>query len=146
MGELTLETSLEIVSEALRCGRETSCAPLAVAVLDTGGHLKAFAREDGGGILRPQIAFGKAWGALGMGSGSRVMAQRAAAGPGHQAFVDSLNAMSGGRVVPAPGGVLVRDPEGQLVGAVGVTGDVSEKDEACAIAGIEAVGLNADPG
>ena len=146
MGELMLDTALEIVRAALRSGRDTNCAPLAIAVLDTGGHLKAFAREDGAGILRPQIAFGKAWGALGMGSGSRVMAQRAAAGPGHQAFVDSLNAMSGGRVVPAPGGVLMRNAEGQLVGAVGVTGDVSENDEACAIAGIQAVGLDADPG
>lgn len=146
MAELSLDTALEIVRQTLITGRATECAPLTVAVLDAGGHLKAFSREDGSGILRPQICFGKAWGALGVGAGSRVMAQRAAQGAGDQAFVESLGALSGGRFVPAPGGVLVRDSGSAVIGAVGVTGDVSEKDEACAIAGIEAVGLVADPG
>lgn len=145
-GGLSLLRSLKIVDEAVQKGRETGCEPLAVAVLDSGGHLKAFAREDGAGILRPEIAIGKAWGALGMGVGSRALAKRAQLGGGHLAFLNALSSMSGGRVVPAPGGVLVRDDKGRIIGAVGVTGDVSEKDEACAMAGIESVGLTADPG
>jgi uncharacterized protein GlcG (DUF336 family) len=144
---LTLKQAATIVEVALRTGRETSCAPLAVAVLDAGGHLKAFAREDGAGIIRPQIAVGKAWGALGMGLGSRALARRVAEGPPQQqAFFTALNAMSDGRVVPAPGGVLIRDAAGAVLGAVGISGDVSDKDEACALAGIAAAALVGDPG
>jgi uncharacterized protein GlcG (DUF336 family) len=142
----TLAQALTIVEAALRKGRETGCAPLAVAVLDAGGHLKAFAREDGAGIVRPQIAVGKAWGALGMGFGSRTLARRVAEQPQQQAFFAALNAMSDGRVVPAAGGVLIRDAGGAVVGAVGISGDVSDKDEACALAGIAAASLVADPG
>jgi uncharacterized protein GlcG (DUF336 family) len=143
---LTLQQATTIVQTALAKGRETACAPLAVAVLDAGGHLKAFAREDGAGIVRPQIAVGKAWGALGMGLGSRTLARRVAEQPQQQAFFGALNAMSGGRVVPAAGGVLVRDAGGTVLGAVGISGDVSDKDEACALAGIAAAALVADPG
>jgi len=143
---LTLQQATTIVETALRTGRETNCAPLAVAVLDAGGHLKAFAREDGAGIVRPQIAVGKAWGALGMGLGSRTLARRVAEQPQQQAFFAALNAMSGGRVVPAAGGVLIRDGAGAVLGAVGISGDVSDKDEACALAGIAAARLVADPG
>jgi uncharacterized protein GlcG (DUF336 family) len=143
---LTLSQAAVIVEVALRKGRETSCAPLAVAVLDAGGHLKCFAREDGAGIVRPQIAIGKAWGALGMGLGSRTLARRVAEQPQQIAFFGALNAMSEGRVVPAPGGVLIRDAAGAVLGAVGISGDVSDKDEACALAGIEAAKLVADPG
>src|SRR5207244_11413290 len=98
MAELTLKLAMTIVEAALRKARETSCAPLAVAVLDAGGHLKAFAREDGAGIIRPQIALGKAWGALGMGVGSRMLARRVVDQPQQQAFFTALNAMSDGRV------------------------------------------------
>ena len=143
---LTLQQAMTIVETALRTGRETNCAPLAVAVLDAGGHLKAFAREDGAGIVRPQIAVGKAWGALGMGLGSRTLARRVAEQPQQQAFFAALNAMSDGRVVPAAGGVLIRDAGGAVIGAVGISGDVSDKDEACALAGIAAARLVADPG
>jgi len=143
---LTLQQATTIVQTALRTGRETRCAPLAVAVLDAGGHLKAFAREDGAGIVRPQIAIGKAWGALGMGLGSRTLARRVADQPQQQAFFAALNAMSGGRVVPAAGGVLIRDAGGEVLGAVGISGDVSDKDEACALAGVAAAALVADPG
>jgi uncharacterized protein GlcG (DUF336 family) len=143
---LTLQQATTIVEAALRAGRQTSCAPLAVAVLDAGGHLKAFAREDGAGIVRPQIAVGKAWGALGMGFGSRTLARRVAEQPQQQAFFGALNAMSEGRVVPAAGGVLIRDAGGSVLGAVGISGDVSDKDEACALAGIAAAALVADPG
>jgi uncharacterized protein GlcG (DUF336 family) len=143
---LTLQQASTIVKIALEKGRELGLAPLTVAVLDAGGHLKAFAREDGSGIVRPQIAIGKAWGALGMGLGSRTLAKRVAEqGPQQQAFFAALNAMSEGRVVPAAGGVLIKDG-GAVVGAVGISGDVSDKDEACALAGIAAARLVADPG
>jgi uncharacterized protein GlcG (DUF336 family) len=146
VGGITLQQAMTIVEAALRKGRETGCAPLAVAVLDDGGHLKAFAREDGAGIIRPQIAVGKAWGALGMGFGSRALARRVAEQPQQQSFFVALNAMSEGRVVPAPGGVLIRDAAGAVIGAVGISGDVSDKDEACAVAGIAAAHLVGDTG
>ena len=143
---ITLAQATTIVQAALAKGRETGCAPLAVAVLDDGGHLKAFAREDGAGILRPQIAFGKAWGALGMGLGSRAFAKRIAEQPGAPSFFSALAAMSDGRVVPVPGGVLIRDGARAVIGAVGISGDTSDRDEACALAGIAAAGLAGDPG
>jgi len=144
---LTLSQATTIVESALKKGRELNLAPLTVAVLDAGGHLKALSREDGSGIVRPQIAVGKAWGALGMGLGSRTLAKRVTEqGPQQQAFFAALNAMSEGRVVPAAGGVLIRDAGGAVIGAVGISGDVSDKDEACALAGIAAARLTADPG
>lgn len=146
MAGITLQQATTVVEAALRKGRETGCAPLAVAVLDDGGHMKAFAREDGAGIIRPQIAVGKAWGALGMGMGSRALARRVAEQPQQAPFFAALNAMSDGRVVPAPGGVLIRDGAGTVIGAVGISGDVSDKDEACALAGIEAAKLAGDTG
>jgi uncharacterized protein GlcG (DUF336 family) len=146
MTGITLGQAMTIVEAALGRARDTGCAPLAVAVLDAGGHLKAFVREDGAGIVRPQIAMGKAWGALGMGVGSRALARRIAEQPQQQAFFGALNAMSGGRVVPAAGGVLIKDAAGALLGAVGISGDVSDKDETCALAGIEAAGLTGDTG
>ncbi len=146
MPGITLSEASAILIGALARARETGCAPLAVAVLDDGGHLKAFAREDGAGILRSQIAFGKAWGALGMGVGTRALARRLADNPQQHPFFTALNAMSDGRVVPVPGGVLVRNAERTVIGAVGISGDVSDKDEACALAGIAAAGLTADTG
>jgi uncharacterized protein GlcG (DUF336 family) len=146
MAGITLGQAMTIVEAALRKARETGCAPLAVAVLDDGGHLKAFGREDGAGIVRPQIAIGKAWGALGMGMGSRALARRVADQPQQHAFFGALNAMSGGRVVPAAGGVLIKDGAGAVLGAVGISGDTSDKDEACALAGIAAAALAGDTG
>jgi uncharacterized protein GlcG (DUF336 family) len=140
---VTLAQASIVVDAALKKGRETNCAPLTVAVLDGGGHLVAFKREDRSGILRFDIAFGKAWGALGMGFGSRTLAERAASTP---QFFTMLAAASGGRIITNPGGVLIKDGSGAVVGAVGISGDTSDKDEACAIAGIEAAGLKADPG
>jgi uncharacterized protein GlcG (DUF336 family) len=139
MSVVTLAQASTIVDAALKKGRETNCAPLTVAVLDAGGHLVAFKREDKSGLLR----FGKAWGALGMGFGSRTLAGRAAKTP---QFFTMLAAASGGRMVTNPGGVLIRSAAGDIVGAVGISGDTSDRDEACAIAGIEAAGLKADPG
>ncbi|HEU5277159.1 MAG TPA: heme-binding protein [Xanthobacteraceae bacterium] len=140
---VTLAQASIIVDAALKKGRDTQCAPLSVAVLDSGGHLVAFKREDTSGILRFDIAFGKAWGALGLGLGSRTLFERAAQTP---QFFTMLAAASGGRIVTNPGGVLVRDAAGNVIGAVGISGDTSDKDEVCAIAGIEAAGLKADPG
>lgn len=146
MSELSLEKAKVIIKQALSAGRSTGCAPLTVAVLDAGGHMKCFAREDGAGILRPDIASGKAWGALGMGFGSRTLLDRAQSSDKSRIFFTALSSVSNGRVVPVPGGVLIRDAEGHTVGAVGISGDTSEKDEACAVAGIEAAGFSADPG
>jgi uncharacterized protein GlcG (DUF336 family) len=140
---LTLAQASTIVDVALKTGREAKFQPLSVAVLDAGGHLVAFKREDKSGIMRFDIAFGKAWGALGMGFGSRTLAGRA---PKSQTFFTSLAAVSEGRFIPVIGGVLIRDAAGEVIGAVGISGDVSENDEKCAIVGIEAAGLKADPG
>jgi uncharacterized protein GlcG (DUF336 family) len=140
---LILAQASTIVDIALATARDLELVPMTVAVLDAGGHLVAFKREDRSGILRYDIAYGKAWGALGMGFGSRTLYERAANTP---QFFNALYAASGGRVVTNPGGVLIRDAEGEIIGAVGISGDTSDKDEACAIAGIEAAGLFADPG
>jgi uncharacterized protein GlcG (DUF336 family) len=140
---LTLAQASTIVDVALKKGRDTQCAPLTVAVLDAGGHLVAFKREDRSGILRFDIAYGKAWGALGMGFGSRTLFERSANTP---MFFTALAAASQGRLVPNPGGVLIKDAGGDTIGAVGISGDTADKDEACAMAGIEAAGLKADPG
>lgn len=135
-----LEAASLIVDAALAEGRRRDLAPLAVAVLDAGGHLLVFKREDRTGILRFDIAFAKAWGALGMGFGTRELASRS---PG---FVNALAVMSGGRIAPSPGGVLVADAAGDIVGAVGISGDTGENDEACALAGIAAAALGAYTG
>src|ERR1700729_4395281 len=143
MSSLTLAQASTILDVAIKTARDAKFAPLSVAVLDAGGHLVAFKREDKSGILRFEIAFGKAWGALGMGFGSRTLASRATKTP---QFFTMLAAASGGRMVSNPGGVLIRDASGPIVGACGISGDTSDKDEMCAIAGIEAAGLKADPG
>jgi uncharacterized protein GlcG (DUF336 family) len=140
---LTLAQASIILDTALKTAREKNFQPLSVAVLDAGGHLVAFKREDKSGILRFDIAFGKAWGALGMGFGSRTLAARAAKTP---QFFTMLAAASDGRMVTNPGGVLIRDTSAAIIGAVGISGDTSDNDELCAIAGIEAAGLKADPG
>lgn len=142
MSRLTLDQASTIIDAALLHGREINLAPLSVAVLDAGGHLVAFKREDRAGILRFDIAFGKAWGALGMGIGSRALAGRAEMQP---SFIVAIAVVSGGRVVPVPGGVLIEEA-GETVGAVGISGDLSDKDEACCMAGIEAAGLKAGIG
>ena len=141
MTKINLAQANTIIESALKRGAETDCSPLTVAVLDDGGHLVAFQRQDNSAIMRYEIASGKAWGALGMGRSSRGLAEVAEQRP---VFMNSLMAASGGRVVPVPGGVLVRDSSGAVIGAVGISGDTSDKDEDCAFAGINAVGLTAD--
>jgi uncharacterized protein GlcG (DUF336 family) len=134
----TLAQAEAIASATLEHGRAVGAAPLTVAVLDAGGHLVTLKREDGSGILRPQIAQAKAWGALGMGFSSREIGRRAEAQP---VFFAALAAVADGRFAPAAGGILVRDAAGALLGAVGVSGDVSDVDEDCALAGVAAAGL-----
>ena len=140
MARLTLDQAETIVSQALAKGKEMGLRPLTVAVVDDGGNLKAFAREDGpGAALRPQIATGKAFGAVGMGISSRALNERVLERP-H--FGVALVGASNGRLVPVPGGVLIKDGD-EVVGAVGISGDTSDNDEAAAVAGIEAAGLQA---
>ena len=143
MESVSLEAASIIVDRALAKGRDMKFKPLAVAVLDPRGCLKAYKAEDGSSLLRFEIAFGKAWGALGMGFGGRELERR---GDAHGIFFNSLQVMSEGKVVPAQGGVLIRNQAGQVVGAVGVSGDSSDKDELCAIEGITAAGLVPDTG
>jgi uncharacterized protein GlcG (DUF336 family) len=141
MSGLSLEQASRIIDAALSKGGEMECDPLSVAVLDAGGHLVAFMRQDGSGILRPQIAIGKAYGALGFGLGSRALREK------YPQFLNAVAAAADGRMIPVPGGVLVRHRQTrEVVGAVGISGDTSDKDEAAAIAGIEAIGLTADAG
>jgi uncharacterized protein GlcG (DUF336 family) len=140
---ISLNSASLIVDNALAHARELRLKPLTVAVLDAGGHLVALKREDDASLLRPDIAVAKAWGALGMGVGSRALAARAAS---HPHFFAAVTAMAAGRVVPVPGGVIVRTQSGVPIGAVGVSGDLPEADEACAMAGIVAAQLVADPG
>src|SRR5205085_5317951 len=114
---LTLEQASIIIDKALEKGRELKLQPLTVVVLDAGGQMKAMKRDDRSSLLRPEIAGGKAWGVLGMGFGGREFARRAAANP---VFLQALMAASGGRIVPVPGGVLIRDASGDIVGSVGI--------------------------
>src|SRR5271154_4672734 len=143
MSNITLAQASVIVDKALEHGRAQKFKPLTVAVLDGGGFLVAFKREDNSSLLRFEIATGKAWGCLGMGFGGREIARRVAAAP-H--FIQALTAASGGRVVPVPGVVLIRAADGQILGAVGISGDISDNDEACAVAGIKAANLAPDTG
>jgi uncharacterized protein GlcG (DUF336 family) len=139
---ISLDEADRIASGVIAWGRDNDSGRLTVAVLDAGGHLVVCKRDDGAEFLRPDIAIGKAWGALGMGIPGRLLAEKAAVIP---QFMTSLSVMSGGRVVPVAGGILVRR-DGLVVGAVGVSGDTSKVDEDSAIAAIEAVGLEADIG
>ena len=138
---ITLGQAEAIAAATLEHGRAVGAAPLTVAVLDAGGHAVVLKREDGSGILRPQIAHAKAWGALGMGFSSREIGRRAEAQP---VFFGTLATVAEGRLAPAAGGVLVRDANGAVLGAVGVSGDVSDVDEVCALAGVTAAGLQTE--
>ena len=142
MAELTLDVARKILDAALAKGVEKQLKPLVVTVLDARGCVKISAAQDGTSLLRSEIAHGKAYGALALGVGSRALFQRAQ----EQAyFVSAANTLAQGRLVPVPGGVLIQDG-GVLLGAVGVSGDTSDNDEICAVAGIGAAGLKANAG
>jgi uncharacterized protein GlcG (DUF336 family) len=134
---LSLEKASIILDRALTKAREANYRPMCIAVLDEGGCLKALKREDGASILRPNIAIGKAWGAVAMGESSRALSERLKERP---AFLGALSDMSGGKVVPVAGGVLIVNGS-EIIGAVGVSGGTADEDEACAIEGIKAAGL-----
>jgi len=137
---LTLASAQSIISDALAAGAQHGFKPLTVVVLDAGGHVIAAARQDGASNNRFEIAQGKAYGALALGMGSRAIMERAE----QQAyFISAATAALGGRLIPVPGGVLVREQDGTLVGAVGITGDSSDNDETAATTAIEAAGLTA---
>jgi uncharacterized protein GlcG (DUF336 family) len=139
---LTLDAAARIVDAAIALRRREALLPLAVAVLDAGGNLVAFKREDGCGVLRFDIAFGKAWAALGMGMSTRQIRDRMAQRP---AFQSALAAASDGRFIPVPAGVLILDAGGVAIGAVGISGDASDRDEYCAIAAAHACGFATEP-
>ena len=143
MADLSLDVARKILDAALAKGVEKKLKPLVVTVLDARGCIKASAAQDGTSLMRGEIAHGKAYGALALGMGSRAIFQRAQ----EQAyFVDAVNTLARGAMVPLPGGVLIHDAAGALLGAVGISGDTSDNDEICALAGIEAVGLKANAG
>lgn len=139
---LNLEQAQKIISDCLDWRKDNDLKPLTVAVLDSGGYLLALAREDNTSNLRPEIAQGKARGAVAMGLGSRALFERAKVEP---FFIQAMNALSDGSLVPVAGGVLIKQ-DGVILGAVGITGDNSDNDEACAIAGIQKSGFVADGG
>jgi uncharacterized protein GlcG (DUF336 family) len=140
---LKLLTAQIIVTETRAAAKERSLSPITVVVLDAGGHVLAAEREDGSANGRFAIAFGKAYGALSLGLGSRALMRRAEEQP---YFIAAATAAIGGALIPVPGGVLVRDADGELIGAVGVSGDASDNDEAVGVAGVQAADLIADAG
>ncbi|MGE0311869.1 MAG: heme-binding protein [Lautropia sp.] len=135
---LTLDQARRLIDAALAHARQAGFAPMGIAVLDDGGNIKAFAREDGASMFRFEIARGKAWGAVGMGVSSRALAQRAKDNPN---FFVTLAASADGRFLPQPGAVLIKDATGRVLGAVGASGGTGDEDEQICIAGIEAIGL-----
>jgi len=140
---VTLAEADLVADGTLGAGRLKAAQPLTVVVLDAGGHVVVMKRSDNSGILRCEIAFGKAYGALGMGLPSRTLFARAAENPN---FFNAVAAASAGRMVPNPGGVLIRDAAGRIIGAVGVSGDTGDMDEICAMEGIKLAGLTGDCG
>ena len=141
MAGISLDQARTIIRAALESGRGLNLKPLSVVVLDAGGHVQAFEREDGAAPGRFAIAHGKAYGAVMLGmAGSAQMARAESQGY----FMAAVNGVYGGQVVPVPGGVLVRDSSGDVIGAVGVTGDTSDNDAAAAVTGIEAAGLHGE--
>lgn len=140
---LTLEAAERIADAALAEGARSGFQPLCVVVLDPGAHAIVLKRSNGASIFRPEIATAKAAGCLGMGFGGRELARRAQMMPG---FVASLTHIFPKGLLAVPGGVLIRNSDGVLLGAVGISGDTSDNDEVCAIAGINAAGLVADTG
>ena len=140
MTSLTLAQANQIIAAALAKSKASGFKPMGIAVLDDAGNLKAFAREDGASMFRFDVAQGKAWGAVGMGASSRVLAQRAKDNPN---FFVALAATAAGKFLPQTGAVLIKDGAGNVLGAVGASGGTGDEDELICIAGVEAAGLSA---
>ncbi len=140
MTPLTLKQANLIIEQTITGAHEMKLPPIGVAVLDSGGHLKALQIEDGLAFLRIRVCHAKAWGSLGLGMDSAKLGERYLQGGMNPGFIGALNAMCDGQAVPLPGGVLIHDAEGQIIGAVGVSGAAPEDDEKCAKAGLKAAG------
>jgi uncharacterized protein GlcG (DUF336 family) len=143
MPDLTLDTARKILDAALAKVIDLKLKPMAIAVLDARGCVKASIAQDGTSLMRGEVAHGKAYGALAMGLGSRALFKRAEEQP---YFIGAVNAMARGALIPVPGGVLINDASGALLGAIGISGDTSDNDEICCVAGVEAAGLKAATG
>ena len=141
MSQLTLKQANTIIEKALAKARQMKIKPLGVIVLDESGNIKSAQREDGASMFRLDVARGKAWAAVAMGSSSRALAKRAKDNPN---FFVTLAATAGGKFLPQTGAVLIKDKDGKIIGAAGASGGTGEEDEACCVAGIEAAGLTAD--
>jgi len=141
MSEITLEQSERIIDAVLARGRELNCRPLAVAVTDPGAHVKAFKKEDDSAMMRFEMAMGKAYAALALRRSSSLVRVRNEEKPQFMSYL--INA-SGGKIFPEGGGRLIRNERGEVIGAVGVTGDVETRDEELAAHGIHAAGLKTD--
>jgi uncharacterized protein GlcG (DUF336 family) len=143
MADLTLDTARKILDGALAKVIELKLKPMVITVLDARGCMKASIAQDGTSLMRGEVAHGKAYGALAMGLGSRALFKRAEEQP---FFIDAVNTMARGALIPVPGGVLIHDASGALLGAIGISGDTSDNDEICCVAGVEAAGLKASTG
>lgn len=143
MPDLSLDTARQIIEAALAKVTELKLKPMAITVLDARGCVKASIAQDGTSLMRGEVAHGKAYGALAMGLGSRALHKRAEEQP---YFIGAVNAMARGALIPVPGGVLIHDASGALLGAIGISGDTSDNDEICCVAGVEAAGLKAATG
>ena len=139
---LSLNVANNIIDSAIESGREKNLLPLTIVILDSGGKIIVSKSEDGSSNMRFEIAYGKAWGALGLGISSRLIADKMSSRPN---FLNALAAVSKGKFIPVPGGVLIEDAEGFTIGAVGISGDASEKDEYCAINAVKKSGLFPEP-
>ncbi len=140
MTTLTLQIANQIIAAALAKSKECGYKPMGIAVLDASGNLKAFASEDGASMFRFEIARGKAWGAVGMGVSSGTLAKRAKENPN---FFVALAATAEGKFLPQPGAVVIKDAQGNVIGAVGASGGTGEEDEAICTAGVQAAGFTA---
>jgi len=141
MSELSLEKANVIIAKAIENAREMDVLPLTVVVLDESGNLKAMQREDGASMFRFDVATGKAWASVAMGAASRALAARAKENPN---FFITLAATAGGKFLPQPGGVLIRDKAGKILGAAGASGGTGDEDEAACAYGVEQAGFVAD--
>ena len=141
MPNVTRKQANTIIEASIHSAREMGLPSICVSVLDRGGYLVAMQREDGATFMRPTVSMAKAWGTVGLGVNSRDISERYEKAPRESGFINALNSMSDGRIIPLPGGVLIIDDNGAVCGAVGVSGAKSEDDEACALAGIKAAGL-----
>ncbi len=144
MHTLTMQTAQQLAQVAVELARSMQLHPIAAATVDHNGHPLAILRDEHASYLRPKIALGKARGCIGMGFGGRELARRAQAAP---QFFAAINTLDDVTVIPVAGGVLLRNLQGQLLGAIGISGDTSENDERCALAAIAQLPeLQADAG